>query len=71
MTMPDPADFGDNRKDAVTVYNIVDEEAVILHRSIALTPMPLCVQEAPVPCSSATTVCRKRGCKVVEEGGCA
>lgn len=76
MTMPDPADFGDSKKDAVTMYYTADGEAVILSRSIALTPMPWSIQRGTsivfFSCyRDAINHCRKRGYKVIEKGGCA
>lgn len=73
MTMPDPADFGDSQKDAVTMYYTADGEPVILHRSIALTPMPWCVQKGTSSvffCTykEATEHCHKRGYKLVKKG---
>lgn len=44
MKMPDPADFGDSQKDAITMFHTTDGQPVILRRSIALTPMPWCIQ---------------------------
>lgn len=74
MTMPDAADFGDSKKDAVTMYHTADGEPVILRRSIALTPMPWCVHRGTstifFSCyRDAINHCRKRGYKLIEEGG--
>lgn len=76
MTMPDPADFGDSQKDAITMYHTADGEPVILRRSIALTPMPWSIQRGTsivfFSCyRDAINHCRKRGYKVIEKGGCA
>lgn len=56
MTMPDPADFGDSKKDAITMYHTADGELVILRRSIALHLCRGVSREAPALCSSATIV---------------
>ena len=73
MTMPDPADFGDSQKDAVTMYHTAAGEPVILRRSIALTPMPWCIHRGTSTVffsyyRDAIEHCRKRGYKVTEEG---
>ena len=73
MAMPDPADFGDNQKDAVTMYHTADGEPVILRRSIALTPMPWCIHRGTSTVffncyRDAIEHCYKRGYKVIEEG---
>lgn len=74
MTMPDAADFGDSKKDAFTMYHTTDGEPVILCRNIALTPMPWCIQRGTstvfFSCyRDAIEHCRKRGYKLIEEGG--
>ena len=74
MTMPDAADFGDGKKDAVTMYHTADGEPVILRRSIALTPMPWCIHRGTSTVffssySDAINHCRKCGYKLIEEGG--
>ena len=74
MTMPDAADFGDRKKDAFTLYHTADGEPVILRRSIALTPMPWCIQRGTSTVffssySDAINHCCKRGYKLIEEGG--
>ena len=74
MTMPDAADFGDGKKDAFTMYHTEDGEPVILRRSIALTPMPWCVQRGTstvfFSCyRDAINHCRRRGYKLIEDGG--
>ena len=74
MIMPDAADFGDGKKDAFTMYHTADGEPVILRRSIALTPMPWCIQRGTSTVffncyRDAIEHCRKRGYKLFEEGG--
>lgn len=73
ITMPDPADFGDSQKDAITMFHTEDGKPVILRRSIALTPMPWCVQRGTSTVffsyyRDAIEHCRKRGYTVTEEG---
>lgn len=72
--MPDAADFGDSQKDAVAMFHTDDGRPVILRRSIALTPMPWCVQRGTSAVffsyyRDAIEHCRKRGYKLIEEGG--
>lgn len=72
MKMPDPADFGDSKKDAITMLHTEDGKPVILRRSIALTPMPWCIQRGTSTVffncyRDAIEHCRKRGYKVTEE----
>ena len=74
MTMPDASDFGDSQKDAVTMYHTSDGEPVILRRSIALTTMPWCIHRGTstvfFSCyRDAINHCRRRGYKLIEEGG--
>lgn len=74
MKMPDAADFGDSQKDAFAMYHTADGEPVILRRSIALTPMPWCIQRGTSTVffsyyRDAVEHCRKRGYKLIKEGG--
>ena len=74
MTMPDAADFGDSKKDAVTMYHTANGEPVILRRSIALTPMPWRVHRGNrtvfISCyRDAVNHCRRRRYRLIEEGG--
>ena len=74
MTMPDAAYLGDRKMDAFTLYQTADGEPVILRRSIALTPMPWCIQRGTSTVffsyyRDAVEHCRKRGYKLIEEGG--
>ena len=74
MTMPDPADFGDSKQDAIMLYHTADGAPVIVCRSVALTPMPWRVQcgtSTVFFCTyrEATDYCRRRGYKLIEKGG--
>lgn len=44
MTMPDPTDLGDSKYDVLALYHTADGMPVVIRRSIAITPMPWCVQ---------------------------
>lgn len=74
MKMPNPADFGDNQKEAMAMYRTVDGSPVILRRSNALTPMPWCIHNGSstvffTTYKDAIDHCRKRGYKLVRKGG--
>lgn len=71
MRMPDPADFGDSKYDSIALYHTADGMPVVIRRSIAITPMPWCVQRgtsAVFFCTYKEAIehCWKRGYKLVE-----
>ncbi len=74
IKMPDPADFGDDQKEAIAMFCTANGAPVILRRSNALTPMPWCIHNGTSTVffstyKDASDHCKKRGYKLVEQGG--